>query len=108
MRGISPRAARFISCPLSPPRKLSFPNQNTRGYSIMASSDPFSTLLSQDTLTARLAVLQPAADKNAPIELKLTDAVLKETSYECISYDRSSETSSALHNTITVSVDGSD
>ncbi|KAI4861124.1 hypothetical protein F4820DRAFT_452219 [Hypoxylon rubiginosum] len=36
------------------------------------------------------AILQPVADYDAPIQLSLTEASLKDTSYECISYDRSS------------------
>ncbi|KAI2471070.1 hypothetical protein F4781DRAFT_429649 [Annulohypoxylon bovei var. microspora] len=72
----------------------------------MASNNPFSTLLHRESLTARLAILQPAADKDAPIELTLTDAVLKDTSYECISYDRSSKTASAADNNTSVTVDG--
>ncbi|KAI1456232.1 hypothetical protein F4805DRAFT_432913 [Annulohypoxylon moriforme] len=73
-----------------------------------SSNNPFSTLLNRDPLTARLAILQPAADQNAPIELTLTDAVLKDTSYECISYDRSSKPTPGVDNnaTMTVTVDG--
>ncbi|KAI1771520.1 hypothetical protein F4818DRAFT_454646 [Hypoxylon cercidicola] len=72
----------------------------------MSGSNPFSSLFNQQGLTARLAILQPAADHNAPIELSLslTEAVLKDTSYECISYDRSSP--EAIADVATVSVDG--
>ncbi|KAI1412739.1 hypothetical protein F5Y13DRAFT_179911 [Hypoxylon sp. FL1857] len=72
----------------------------------MSSSNPFSVLLDQNNLTARLAVLQPAADQNAPIEITLTEAALKDTSYECISYDRSAKTAAAADNTVNVLVDG--
>ncbi|KAI0836862.1 hypothetical protein F5Y06DRAFT_272458 [Hypoxylon sp. FL0890] len=72
----------------------------------MSGSNPFSTPLDQSNLTAKLAVLQPAADQNAPIELTLTEARLKDTSYECISYDRSSKTAAAADNTTNVLVDG--
>ncbi|OTB00796.1 hypothetical protein M426DRAFT_15151 [Hypoxylon sp. CI-4A] len=74
----------------------------------MSASNPFSTLLNQQGTTARLAILQPAAEKNAPIQLTLTDAVLKDTSYEIISYDRSAETTKATDNSVTISVDGND
>ncbi|KAI1087346.1 hypothetical protein F5B19DRAFT_78519 [Rostrohypoxylon terebratum] len=67
-------------------------------------SNPFSTLLNQ---TARLAILQPSETQDAPLELTLTDVVLEDTSYECISYDRSSATVSAADNNVTtVTVDG--
>ncbi|KAI1136404.1 hypothetical protein F5Y05DRAFT_420152 [Hypoxylon sp. FL0543] len=72
----------------------------------MSNRNPFSTLLEQHDLTARLAVLQPAANRNDPIELTLTEAELKKTSYECISYDRSSGTAAAADNTVKVVVDG--
>ncbi|KAI1371962.1 hypothetical protein F4677DRAFT_456886 [Hypoxylon crocopeplum] len=74
----------------------------------MSGSNPFSTLFNQQNPTAKLAILKPAADRNAPIELDLTDAPLKETSYECISYDRSAKTSAADDNTVIISVDGED
>ncbi|OTA65985.1 hypothetical protein K449DRAFT_391951 [Hypoxylon sp. EC38] len=72
----------------------------------MSGSNPFSSLFDQPTLTARLAILQPAADINAPIELNLTEAAVKDTSYECISYDRSAKTAAATDNMVTVKVDG--
>ncbi|KAI2616787.1 hypothetical protein GGR54DRAFT_608865 [Hypoxylon sp. NC1633] len=74
---------------------------------VMSDSNPFSTLLNQQTLTARLAILKPADSPDAPIEIGLTDAALKDTSYECISYDRSSRSSTA-DETVTVSVNGED
>ncbi|KAL7619768.1 hypothetical protein AAE478_010310 [Parahypoxylon ruwenzoriense] len=81
----------------------------------MSVANPFSTLLNPQHVTARLAVLQPAATLDAPIELNLTEAVLGETSYECISYDRSipatttspsSPSSPAAPKSVSVSVDG--
>ncbi|KAI0114549.1 hypothetical protein F4776DRAFT_666695 [Hypoxylon sp. NC0597] len=74
----------------------------------MSSSNPFSSLLGQQNITARLAILQPAADKDAPIELSLTEAAVKDTPYECISYDRSAKTAAAADNMVTVKVDGED
>ncbi|KAI1394825.1 hypothetical protein F4819DRAFT_501525 [Hypoxylon fuscum] len=71
----------------------------------MSNSNPFSSLFNQQNLTARLAVLQPAADRDAPIELNLTEAPLKETSYECISYDRSAA-AAAKSNPVTILVNG--
>ncbi|KAI0895184.1 hypothetical protein F4806DRAFT_470054 [Annulohypoxylon nitens] len=96
---------------------LSFSPSSTRltresQYCIMASSssssgNPFSTLLGNNNpQTARLAILQPAETQDAPIELILTDVVLKDTSYECISYDRSSKTLTAAADPVTVTVDG--
>ncbi|KAI2631380.1 hypothetical protein GGS26DRAFT_93582 [Hypomontagnella submonticulosa] len=78
----------------------------------MSASNPFSNLMGQQDVTARLAVLQPAADWEAPIDLSLTDAVLKETSYEVISYDRSfkptGEDAEPADDTVAVLVDGED
>ncbi|KAI0165330.1 hypothetical protein GGR52DRAFT_585374 [Hypoxylon sp. FL1284] len=72
----------------------------------MASSNPFASLLNQEDVTARLAILQPATDSDAPIKLSLTEAVLKDTSYEVISYDRSS--SETVDDGVTISVDDQD
>ncbi|KAI6082211.1 hypothetical protein F4821DRAFT_247704 [Hypoxylon rubiginosum] len=74
-----------------------------RPYYVM-SSNPFSSLFNQQNLTARLAILQPASDHDAPIELRLTEVTLKDTSYECLSYDRS--TPEAIADVATISVDG--
>ncbi|KAI1385370.1 uncharacterized protein F4822DRAFT_412873 [Hypoxylon trugodes] len=70
--------------------------------------NPFTTLLSQPNLTAKLAVLQPAKEWDALIELTLTEVLLKDTSYECISYDRSSKTASAANNIVAIKLDGED
>ncbi|KAI1760542.1 hypothetical protein GGR53DRAFT_509323 [Hypoxylon sp. FL1150] len=70
----------------------------------MPNSNPFSSLFNQQALTARLAILRPAAEHDASIQLSLTEAVLKDTSYECISYDRS--TPEAIADVATISVDG--
>ncbi|RYO75166.1 hypothetical protein DL764_010560 [Monosporascus ibericus] len=69
----------------------------------MAQSNPFSALYSPQDISAQLAILQPAADNDAPIKLTLAWSNLKETSYECISYDRTEEA-----DTVAVSVDGED
>ncbi|KAI1080324.1 hypothetical protein F5B20DRAFT_570435 [Whalleya microplaca] len=66
-------------------------------------SNPFSVLVNQRQLTAQLAVLEPTADRNAPIKLSLTESHLQDTSYECISYDRSEAA-----DTVAVTVDGDD
>ncbi|KAI0880474.1 uncharacterized protein GGS22DRAFT_174957 [Annulohypoxylon maeteangense] len=107
------RPARIILSSAAPLRNFSpssslssSPKHLSRGpqsRTMASSSNPFSTLLTRDAPTARLAILQPAEDQDAPIELTLTEAVLKDTSYECISYDRSA---SAADTTETVSVDG--
>ncbi|KAI0377184.1 hypothetical protein F5Y04DRAFT_264837 [Hypomontagnella monticulosa] len=82
---------------------------------IMSASNPFSSLLDRQDVAARLAVLKPAADWDAPLELTLTDAVLKDTSYEVISYDRSPKpkptgesANPAEDDAVTVLVDGED
>ncbi|KAI0459604.1 hypothetical protein F5B21DRAFT_455401 [Xylaria acuta] len=55
----------------------------------MGGNNPFARLVgTQPRGTSRLAVLEPSDDQNAPIKLTLTDADLKDTSYECISYER--------------------
>ncbi|XXH01253.1 hypothetical protein Hte_007607 [Hypoxylon texense] len=70
----------------------------------MSGNNPFSSLLSPPNFSVRLAILRPAANYDAPIKLSLTEASLKDTSYECISYDRSSP--EAVADVATVSVDG--
>ncbi|KAI0121956.1 hypothetical protein F4814DRAFT_445907 [Daldinia grandis] len=82
----------------------------------MATDNPFVELLDPRDTTAQLAVIQPAVDWDAPIKLTLTEAVLKDTSYECISYDRSGVTAMPTRRnapppppadkTMTVSIDG--
>ncbi|KAJ8104883.1 hypothetical protein ONZ43_g7646 [Nemania bipapillata] len=52
---------------------------------------------------SRLAVLEPSDEQNAPIKLRLIDADLNDTSYECISYDRAKN-----DNIIKISVDDED
>ncbi|KAI1645297.1 uncharacterized protein F4817DRAFT_318011 [Daldinia loculata] len=84
----------------------------------MATNNPFAALLDPRDITAKLAVIQPAADWDAPIKLTLTEAALKDTSYECISYDRSSVTAVPTRRsapppppadkTMTISIDGQD
>ncbi|KAI1207845.1 uncharacterized protein F4807DRAFT_433485 [Annulohypoxylon truncatum] len=114
-RNLSPSSSPSPSPSPSPPSTIRRPHSSHNSiayarvqYRAMAPPNPFSTLLNNNTLTARLAVLQPAAEQEAPIELTLTEAVIKDASYECISYDRSAETASAAANntTTTVSVDG--
>ncbi|KAI1487800.1 hypothetical protein F5X96DRAFT_648246 [Biscogniauxia mediterranea] len=72
---------------------------------IMANANPFSQLLGQkqQSTFARLAVLQPATERDDPIKIALTEANLAEASYECISYDHAEDA-----DTTTVSVDGND
>ncbi|KAI1468325.1 uncharacterized protein F4812DRAFT_458758 [Daldinia caldariorum] len=55
----------------------------------MSTSNPFAALLDPRDITAKLAVIQPAAEWDDPIDVTLIEAALKDTSYECISYDRS-------------------
>ncbi|RYP57899.1 hypothetical protein DL770_010553 [Monosporascus sp. CRB-9-2] len=69
----------------------------------MAQSNPFSALFSPQDISAQLAILQPAVDNDAPIKLTLAWSNLKETPYECISYDRTEEDDTAA-----ISVDGED
>ncbi|TGJ84082.1 hypothetical protein E0Z10_g4673 [Xylaria hypoxylon] len=55
----------------------------------MSAGNPFTRLVSAPTGgRSRLAVLEPSDEQNAPIKLTLVDADLKDTSYECISYER--------------------
>ncbi|KAI8945709.1 hypothetical protein F4801DRAFT_112161 [Xylaria longipes] len=55
----------------------------------MSGNNPFARLVGAQTPgKSRLAVLEPSDEQNAPIKLTLIDADLKETSYECISYER--------------------
>ncbi|KAI1333651.1 hypothetical protein F5Y15DRAFT_404358 [Xylariaceae sp. FL0016] len=70
---------------------------------VMSGQNPFSRLLSQASIRAQLAVLEPAGEQDAPIRLSLTDASLTDTSYECISYDHAN-----AEDTVTVSVDGAE
>ncbi|KAI0848800.1 hypothetical protein F5Y00DRAFT_237641 [Daldinia vernicosa] len=84
----------------------------------MATNNPFAELLDPRDITAKLAVIQPAVDWDAPIEITLTEAGLKDTPYECISYDRSSVTAVPTRGnapppppadkTVTISIDGRD
>ncbi|KAI8630235.1 hypothetical protein F5Y19DRAFT_484120 [Xylariaceae sp. FL1651] len=56
----------------------------------ISGNNPFLRLVSpQQSTGSRLAVLEPSDDPNAPIKLTLINADLKDTLYECISYDRS-------------------
>ena len=65
----------------------------------MSQDNPFLKLFQQRTIsTARLANLRPG-NKDASIEIDLEDAALGETTYECISYDRT-EDNSSLHITV--------
>ncbi|KAI3321693.1 hypothetical protein HD806DRAFT_523665 [Xylariaceae sp. AK1471] len=69
---------------------------------ITSSNNPFVKLVStQQTSVAHLAILAPSDGLNAPIKLTLTNVGLKDTSDECISYDRSGDADS-----VTVSVNG--
>ncbi|KAI1505699.1 hypothetical protein F5X99DRAFT_367388 [Biscogniauxia marginata] len=72
---------------------------------IMASPNPLSRLFrqQQQPTIARLAVLQAASDRDAPIKIAVTEANLADTSYECISYDHTEDT-----DTVSISVDGDD
>ncbi|KAI2603061.1 uncharacterized protein GGS25DRAFT_509766 [Hypoxylon fragiforme] len=81
----------------------------TRHIGTMTNTNPFSTLLGQhDSIAiAKLASLQPAADRDAPIKVVMTNMSLKDTVYECISYDRSLA-NSANETLVTISVDGED
>lgn len=57
----------------------------------MAEENPFARLFKRPlTQTASLAVLQPGT-KDAQISITVTDVVLSDTKYDCISYDRSRE-----------------
>lgn len=67
-------------------------------------NNPFSTLLNPPDTSAQLAILLPAADNDAPIRLTLTQAILRQTSYGVISYDRTD----ADDDKVPVSVDGED
>ncbi|KAI8958433.1 hypothetical protein F5Y11DRAFT_336184 [Daldinia sp. FL1419] len=79
---------------------------------------PFAPLLDPPSLVAKLAVIQPAVEWDAPIEITLREAVLKETEYECISYDRSGITVKPSRRNappppppdakVTISIDGQD
>ncbi|KAI1805619.1 hypothetical protein F4811DRAFT_514572 [Daldinia bambusicola] len=55
----------------------------------MSTSNPFTTLLDPRDITAKLAVIEPAAEWDDPIEVTTIEATLKDISYECVSYDRS-------------------
>ncbi|KAI1654467.1 hypothetical protein F4813DRAFT_209705 [Daldinia decipiens] len=84
----------------------------------MATNNPFAALLDPRDITTKLAIIQPAVDWDAPIKLTLTEAALKDTSYECISYDRSGVTAVPTRScapppppadkTMTISIDGQD
>ncbi|KAI0003520.1 hypothetical protein F4779DRAFT_96258 [Xylariaceae sp. FL0662B] len=80
-----------------------FPTQIDRLRTTIMATNPFSTLVDQQYLTAKLAVLEPSADRDSPIKLSLAESSLKDASYECISYDRSDSADTA-----TVTVDGDD
>lgn len=55
----------------------------------MSGNNPFAKLVGTQTRgKSRLAVLEPSDEQNAPIKLTLIDADLKDTPYECISYER--------------------
>ncbi|KAI1740769.1 hypothetical protein F4680DRAFT_85982 [Xylaria scruposa] len=65
------------------------PRLRSRLRQIMGDHNPFARLVSTQTCeTSRLAVLEPSEEPDAPIKLTLIDADLKNTSYECISYER--------------------
>ncbi|KAI0490303.1 hypothetical protein F4859DRAFT_4922 [Xylaria cf. heliscus] len=70
----------------------------------MSGNNPFTTLVcAQTRVKSRLAVLEPSVQQNAPIKLTLIDADLQDTSYECISYERTADA-----NIVKISVDGED
>ncbi|KAF3059947.1 putative het domain protein [Daldinia childiae] len=81
-------------------------------------NNPFATMLDPRDIKAKLAIIQPAVDWDAPIKLTLTEATLKDTSYECISYDRSGVTAVPTRKCapppppadkmMTISIDGQD
>ncbi|OTB13857.1 hypothetical protein K445DRAFT_368355 [Daldinia sp. EC12] len=84
----------------------------------MSTSNPFATLLDPRDVTAKLAVIQPALNWDDPIKITVVEAALKDTSYECISYDRSGVTPvprrrdatppPPADKTMTISIDGQD
>ncbi|KAI5863723.1 hypothetical protein GGS23DRAFT_620545 [Durotheca rogersii] len=76
--------------------------------SASSGGNPFSALFNPDNVVARLAALQPAETRDAPIELSTMDALLGSTAYECISYDRSVplDADADLAPETTISVDG--
>ncbi|KAI0436494.1 hypothetical protein F4803DRAFT_223246 [Xylaria telfairii] len=70
----------------------------------MSSTNPFAKLVGPQTGgKSRLAVLEPSDEQNALIRLTLIDADLKDTSYECISYERAKNADE-----VKISVNGED
>lgn len=65
----------------------------------MNQNNPFSKMFQQQPNLVRLAILQPA-ETSAPIKITLTDVKPEETSYECVSYDRTKD-----DDTIEIAVD---
>jgi len=66
----------------------------------MAEENPFARLFRKPSVTAQLAILE-AGEQHAPVQLRLINADLDDTAYQCISYDRSRDGP-----TVDVSVDG--
>lgn len=65
----------------------------------MSQNNPFLQLFQQPTGLVRLAVLQPG-DSDEPLKITLTDVEPSETSYECISFNRTND-----EDTIEIAVD---